>query len=399
MKCKIGIITQYHNNQNYGGLLQAYALQKVMSDLGTDCEIIDYDYSINRKEQGNWCIKFLEYLKHDWISAIEIAMFQVASHVNLFFLKKNRTVYLKYKKILKREKCDLFRKKIPHSYKCYNKDSVWELIKIYDLFITGSDQVWNPKSVSEVELLGFVPDSNRKMSYAASIATNIEDYHAQKLFSMYLPFLKSISVREKSSKKIIQQYTNTKIMCNVDPVFLLNSKTWRILSTQIEIGEEYIFAYFLGTARKNRRLLKKIGQLYGKKIVYLMLKENMRDNKYVELGDIQLFDVSPEEFLGLIDRASMIFTDSFHGTAFSIILNKQFVVTARFDKRNKRNTNMRIEDLLEDFNLSERLIRTEKELKMRLKQFIEYENINKKIYEYAGQAKEYLKSGIVYDKG
>ena len=213
---RIGIITMYYNSSNYGGLLQAYALCKYLNDSGYPTKQITYDF----------------YRK------------TISSSKDY----KNLVSFL-FKRLQKRTNiCAEFRASIPHTETVYNDNSIEDCNNLFDIFIAGSDQVWNPDVFRPSFFLSFVNEEKKKISYAASIGNSITGKEMQSEYEDALNKFDRISVREKSDINKLEDLCKKRVEWVVDPVFLLTEKQWETVSSpvQLNINKEYIFCYFLG---------------------------------------------------------------------------------------------------------------------------------------------------------
>ena len=159
-------------------------------------------------------------------------------------------------------------------------------------------------------------------------------------------------MRENRGSEIVKELTGRDVPTILDPVFFLSKNEWlERIPNKREINEPYIFAYFLGATQEYRNAVKKLAHDKGMKVVALRHMD-----QYVEedenFGDFAPYDVSPERFLNLLRNAEYVCTDSFHGTAFSIMFHKPFYVFGR----NRHKVNSRMESLLSMFELSNRYI-------------------------------------------
>lgn len=330
-RIKVGIITHYYKSTNYGGLLQAYALCTFLQKKGYNVEQICYD-----KQKGNDGVHKLKRV--------------VRNIVNLFYFLPHIPTNRKIKSRTNAFVC--FREKvIPHSQRIYSKNDIDELASSYDVFITGSDQVWHPYAVCDAYLLDFPNKNIKKMSYAASVSKNTLTSAEKARYKNALKDYYAISVREKSGMEIIQTLSDKKVEWVCDPVFLLTTDDWDNISREKVDLDRYIFCYFLGSTEEIRKSVREFSERKKLKIVnlpFLMGKYQKEENRF---GDIKLYDVSPQELLGLIKKASYIFTDSFHIMSFSLIFGKQFFV---FERSSKSSMSSRIESLAEIFYVNER---------------------------------------------
>ena len=290
---KISIITHYYHNANYGGNLQAYALEEFINseiDL-CECEQLSYRHTIlnlmpqSSVRQSGFLKRFVKYIRRN-------------------FKKLYYNGILKIPRKLKvREKCiiNFNCKKIKHSKEIYTKDNIIQANNQYDVFITGSDQVWNPIWYDENYWLNFVSAEKTKLSYAAGISAKELTERQKQLFSESLKTYDAISVREESSVGLIQPLTKTKVEWVIDPTLLLSSEDWNRICTPRRVAEKYVFCYFLGGIAGYKKIVKRFAKAKKLKIVTLpylggaLIGENF--------GDYKLFDVSPADFISLIKNA------------------------------------------------------------------------------------------------
>jgi hypothetical protein len=242
-----------------------------------------------------------------------------------------------------------FELKIPHSKKIYRSDSICACTSNYEVFITGSDQVWNMDWYCKEYFLDFVPNSKRKIAYAASMPnTKLSDEQKQ-IVCKHLKSFGDISVREKETADFLEELTGRKVEWVLDPTLLLSKDDWDEICAPRVIKEKYIFCYFLGTDKLHRNIAKKFAKKMGYKIVTLphLAEVNIND---LTFGDMKLYDISPEQFISLIKYAEYVITDSFHATVFSNIYQTKYFV---FDRIGIGEMSSRIKSLVlltgEDF--------------------------------------------------
>lgn len=326
---KIGVITHYYNSKNYGGVLQAYALCRYLNKCGYNAEQIQFD-----KERKN--------LRH---------LFGVVYRnvKNLYKKKKYKEIYMEI--IDRNKKFSEFRtEKIPHSEEVYSQKKLKKLAKKYDLFITGSDQVWHPDAVCDAYLLDFDIQNIKKIAYAASIAKETLTEQECVRYQKALEDFQAISVREKNAIDLIQPIVPVTVKWTVDPVFLLRKEEWESLTKGLAYKKPYVFCYFLGNDKDVRNLAEQYTERKN-----LELKEIAHINGEVCINDLKfdaehLIDVSPVEFINLIQNAEMILTDSFHAMVFSLIFQKQFVV---FERSVPVSMGSRMQSLADLFDVNE----------------------------------------------
>lgn len=329
----IGLLTLDSHNSNYGGLLQAYALQQVIHSLGYTCEIIDY------------------------IRSTERATFSVKRDIRNLTLKKcfDRIIWLttkenynpKVKAIDARRiaKCDVFRDSYMKLSSPCTREELPQLGIRYDAIVCGSDQIWNPSFNLPSFFLDFVPDSVGKVIYAASIGRDELSHREREVYAQYLKPLHWISVRESGAKKIVEQIAEDKaIKLVLDPTLLLETSHWeQIAGAERLVQQKYVFCYFLGIDEQKKNAALEFASHHGWKIIsipYLHSRYERLDEDF----SAEELDVGPAEFLNLIRHAEFVLTDSFHASVFSILFQKEFRVFGRTWENGDMNT--RIHTLL-----------------------------------------------------
>ena len=322
---KIGVLSFYYKNFNYGGMLQAYALCRAVELMGYDIEQISFDvWSPIRQSMK-------DSRREIWksVNAVEKAGL-VFSHVKdkiaAMLPKRSKDLSAEIATQIKQRNDAFlrFQETIPHSKTVYTEDTVSGCANDYDVFIVGSDQVWNQKIGRPLYLLGFLPDEKYRIAYAASIAQTALSERQKRLFSENLPKFSAVSVREPDAVNLIEQCTSVPTSWVLDPTLLLTKEQWDSVCEERVISEKYIFCYFLGENKKARKLVVDFAKKKDLKIVslpFLLGEYNSLDNGF---GDVHLFDISPAQFIALIKHAEYVFTDSFHAAVFSNIYEKQY---------------------------------------------------------------------------
>lgn len=326
---KIGTVT-FHCSANFGAVLQSIALVEKLREMGHDARILDY-----RPEYRPSIYK-----------PITVPLYKGSIKHFLYRIYSIPTSYKAKKEFLKFNKKHM---KMWEQVYFLDKDIENQLPEL-DVIITGSDQVWNPErlgAVDKVYFLAFGSKDIRRISYAPSFGTPKVDERYWDEISTYIKKLDAVSIREREGKDHIKELTGIEAEHVLDPVFLLKKERWVKFLDDKAIGcEPFLLLY----ARERSRLLsetaRKIAREKGLKIVNIS-KIMMGLNKY----DKNLFGIGPGHFLELFKKAEVVCTNSFHGTAFSIIFEKPFVVTPH------RTKNTRIESVLDILDLSAQQIR------------------------------------------
>ena len=368
---------------NYGSLLQAYALQKFLEDSGNEVENLNV-YGI-KKELDKAKIGYYLHEAKDFS-----VIFNKAGRVKKAVLKKFDK---KYAEALDKRaaKVKAFREKyIKVSPFIPTKADMSEYVKDAGAVIVGSDQLWLPSNiVADYYTLNFVPDQTRKISYSTSFGVSELPDEYKKQTKKFLSRFEYLSVREDTGKQIVNDLgLECKLVC--DPTLLLSKEDWlEAIPNQRKVNEPYIFCYFLGNIPEHRELAKRLRNKTGMKIVALLHCEQYSKCDY-GYADITPFDVGPDDFVNLIRNASFVLTDSFHGTCFSVINNKQFYSLPRHRDGEKLSTNSRLYSLSRVLGLTDRVISLDKTETIDMDNNIDYEAVNAKLAVFRTESRNFL---------
>ncbi len=356
-KKRVGIITMFHESINYGGVLQAYALHKTIQNLGFDCSVIRYSENISAVAINAINRELLEgssTLEH--ISKIYDLFIRTTKYIfrTAFKIFVKRT-YLDQKISLRKNAFSTFNNAHISSTEPYTAETIAKCVENYDIFVCGSDQIWNPKRFAPVYFLDFVPKNKLKVAYAPSIALNTLTDPEIACMQPLVNRLDAISVREKRGKELVEMLTNKEVHWVLDPTLLLNHDEWTKIIRPYPIKRPYIFCYMLGKKKENKQFVVRVAEKLNMPIVTM---PGVANDDFISLtyGDTRVYDAGPGEFLSLIQNAEYVITDSFHGSAFSIIFRKRFFVLKRSDDDNRSSINSRVYNLLEICQLENRLI-------------------------------------------
>lgn len=316
-----GVLT-FHDSNNFGSVLQAYALSRCLNENGIKCEVIDF-----RKKEVEQLYRILKYPRNKSILAADIY-----NLLHYSTLRKRKAAF------------ETFRKEhLPLSSSQYRECEELSALK-YDAYIVGSDQVWNMDILDfdRAYLLDFVKEG-RKIAYAASFGPKKKEQAKIEKIAQVLDQFDLITVREETAATQIEQSGRSKPEVVLDPVFLLSQQQWSELCSPDYINSKYMLCYFAGGVSKEfERFTREIAKKNHLKRVILM-----PEWKNLFRSGIRAYCAGPNDFLGLIRNAEMICTNSFHGTAFSIIFNKNFVVHS--------NSDARINTLLDNTNMNDHM--------------------------------------------
>lgn len=322
---KVGILT-FHRAYNYGAILQAYALQEKLNEMGVQSEIIDY-LSVEKRKQN----KLFAYNKKLGIKGNILKIIK-----DCYRKRKNETFdqFMKNKMVISEK-----------SYSTVDELVRLDGLQLYDMYIVGSDQVWNFNNTlnDTVFLLSFVSDDKKKCSYAASLGSAKFDDRMYAQYKKNLKKFRILTVREESAVEEYGFLKENHARVVVDPTLLLKKKDYETISSPRIINKKYAFMYTIAEERN----LRKFAQNYCKKNG-LILVDSKRSREFFE-------NTSPMDFLSFIQYAECVFTNSFHGTALSIMLEKQFFT----EVQTKNKLNNRSNDLMKKLDLQDRDIDSE----------------------------------------
>lgn len=353
---KIGILT-FHCAHNYGAVLQCYALQEFLKGLGHDVEIIDY--------RPNYLLAPYKIFKASRTGSL---IFRIKSFIkSLLTLRRS---YIRHKKFYN----------FINNYLNLSKERN-HIPDKYDVYITGSDQIWNPQITNGFDSNYFAEYSFPKghkiyISYAASMeAKKLSDLEAN-YYKNHLNNFDFISVREKTLSDLLQPLTNKKITTVLDPTLIVDKKAWDRLAILPKNKHKYILVYQVRTHKCVLKIAKKIADKFNAKIIEIGAWVDLYDKKYREEGK------SPEEFIGYVKNSLLVITTSFHGTIFSIINEKPFYYIDL-----GINIDSRVRSLLNDLNLESRIILKDSDFSY---SSIDYSEVKYKLHDNIVLSRKYL---------
>ncbi len=347
---KAGIVTHYYDSQNFGGNLQAYALCRVLNKQGIDAEQISFIYNGETDIYTEKADKLPQItpkpIRPFYKKIFRKDLFKIIQNKTTYYRTKkwNNTQEKKYDVTNRRQKAfENFNKhQIPHSEKVYDRHNIIDCAPLYDAFITGSDQVWNLAWYFKAFFLDFVPSDKTKISYAASISMSGLSEEQKLIFKSSLKDFDAVSVRERSAIDLIKDLSSVPVTETLDPTLLLEKSDWDKISSERFIDEDYVFCYFLGDSKENRKLAKQYARKNKLRLVYIPHAGGWLKYADKNFGDIKLFDATPNDFISLIKHAKCVLTDSFHAVVFSSIYDKEFFV---FNRDEDDNMSSRITDI------------------------------------------------------
>lgn len=379
---KIGLVTYY--GENYGGMLQAYALQRYVKEAGYDCKIISNDFLYIGTRLGRTKSIFRK---------IKVLLKNPVDYLN----RRNAIRKYSTENALKSSKFQEFlSKNIDIDYTGYTSyDQYIKSPPEYDVYLCGSDQIWNPNLYNSngFYFAGFAPKDAVRISYASSIGvSSVSDEHAA-FMKPYLDKLDIISTREVDGSKIVEDITGKKARTVLDPTLLLNGEQWSKVSAERLVDKPYVFCYLFGERDYIAKVKKQVKELTGLEMVCIpyTAREMAGD-------DTKIFEAGPAEFISLIKNAEFVLTDSFHATAFSINLKTPFLSLCRFAKNDTKSMNSRLTTILGALGLEDRLIDENDNITKEMLFDVDFQKAHKLLEEKRTEDSQFLMDSIKYER-
>ncbi|MBE0471040.1 MAG: polysaccharide pyruvyl transferase family protein [Methyloprofundus sp.] len=334
---KIALIT-IQNANNYGAVLQTFAMQEILKKYG-EVDVLNYE---NRHISRSFDLIRLKPNFHGLLGAGK----------DLCRLFPRYRAINKFKKFISQ--------KINLTENLNYGDLVAGKANGYDIYVAGSDQIWNPVCVSDkgqIDLgyfLNFVPKEAKKISYASSMGGHLYTAEESQIVKRLLADFDHLAVREKNTQTNLMKLLGRPVEHVLDPTLLLNKQAW-LKSLDIEEKKDKQEKYILLYTVPKMPLIKQAVDFYSKKlgIKVISLEQGLSAGAKVNR---QVRDAGPKEFIELFASAEFIITDSFHGTCFALNLEKPFVAVSPDKHAN------RIESLLGLVGLEQRIVRFESDL-------------------------------------
>ena len=378
----VGVCIKYFH-ENYGGMLQAFATTKMLENRGISYELIRYEkrYSPIQK------IKFIPRLFNGVLlkDKKEALKKKLGQKMHPEFARNDAIRMDAFHKFRDEKFTHLAEISVGYDKLCRDARN-------YEAVITGSDQLWSPAGLpTNYYNLMFVPDDIKKISYASSFGVGQIPWYQKNRTARFINRIEYVSMRENKGREIVNELTGRDVPVVLDPVFSLTKEDWdRFIPVERVYEEPYIFAYFLGETSAYREEVKKLSKETGLKIVALRHLDQYVDTDE-NFGDYAPYDVGPDKFLNLIRGAEYVCTDSFHGTCFSIINKKKFMIFNRYSDASKVSKNSRIDSLCTNLGVTDRRYKGNI---MKIKEDIDYADVYKRLDNEMILTDEYLDEAL-----
>lgn len=363
---RVGILT-FHRAENYGAVLQCFALQETLKSLNQQVEVMDY--------RPKKLTRSYKLVSKEFIDRTSLICF-IKSLVMLFLLFPFRLKRkIQFKKFIDRN----INLSHWHGRTCLGFPDD------YDAFVIGSDQVWNLKYCNGINdlYLGHFPfpkGQHRIISYAASMMKSTgADKVYKELFKKVLNRFDYISVREAGKRDFLQPLTSKPIKVVLDPTLLLNSDQWEKIAQIPSTPKKFVLVYQVRINPNALRIAHIIAHYLEAEVIEItsdIMFSLKKGNRIV----------SPSKFLGYFKNASFVVTSSFHGTVFSVIYRKHFYSLRLHDSGDERS-----ENLLLKIGLEDRMIDSESIPKLEL---VDYTGIENRIQNLKSKSVEFLKEAL-----
>ena len=364
---KVAVITR-HAITNYGSLLQAFATQQVIENLGHECEIIDYirDDETYAQHEKTLLARKPEWNRNPIKKAIYLALRQPESILAGRRFEREQSEYL-------------------HLTKRYTSpEQLLEDKPIADVYMTGSDQVWGPVENGTYDssyCLSFADDSDKRIAYAASFGRTEMTEEIENFFKKWLSQYRHIGVREDSAVSLLNKMGIGSVQV-LDPTLLLDSNFWSKVAKPIK-EKKYVLVYQLHNDKRVGDYAARVARELALPLIRVSsaFHQISREGKFVWCPDIG-------SFLSYIKNAECMITDSFHGTAFAINFNTPFVEVLPNNKTGTRNMSV-----LKLTGLADRILTDDEDMTLSRKK-IDYSGANQIIEEKRKDSLNVLKNMI-----
>ena len=320
---RVGILTFLHND-NYGSALQAYALQRVIRELGHECAHLDY--APDRKEKirnllrsGNSPKLVLEGLRKRSVKAGREGARNKSAAIPAFYERRMQL-----------------------SAKCRNTEELRTASREYDTLVCGSDQIWNPVWLNPAYFLTFAEKDKTRIAYAASLGiSTLPKASKIRKIRRWTRGFSAVSVREQEGAELLEQMTGRKAEVMPDPVCLLSRDEWNEIAGETPKGEPYLLCYFIGENAGYWDKVRALQEETGLRVLVMPVTAESYRSGY-ELLD----GAGPEEFLAAVRDAECFCTDSFHGLVFGTIFGTRTEVLRRYREEDPESKNSRVDQFL-----------------------------------------------------
>lgn len=340
---------------SFGSVLQALALQRTVRAMG--CDVFTVRPGRKPLPQWRWCASGGKNVKR-WV--MDLHRFLIRERISSGYLRRNAFIEENVQLVHYRDEQD--------------KNGA---MPAADIYLAGSDQVWNPLRIRPEFFLEFVPEGKKRFSYAASMGVTKIPPEREGVFADLIRKFDTVSVREEDNAPVISRFTDVPVQVHIDPVFMLDRETWKQYASPYKVDRPYVLVYALYWDKSLNAQLRRLHRETGMDIIAVS------DHLQRVYATKRVYDADIGQFLWLIDHAEAVVSSSFHGIALSVIFNKKLVAV------NNPQAPSRVACLLERLQVDGMTIA---ELTGPCK--IDYDAVNGKIAEAADAGRAYLREVV-----
>lgn len=366
-------LVMWYDSINFGTCLQAYALTKILSDLGYTTYVCN---------------------SHKYFYGIKHPVYTVK---NIFFkVKRNKRGTVSDLKI-RQEKNHSFSEKANNIYMVRSRREYYKRLDNTHIFITGSDQIWNPYIVTPPFLLAMIKNRKdvKRIAYGSSIGVNVIPKNKRVFYERYLRLFDSIGLRENTAVTEIEKIIKGRVKVKqvLDPTFLVNVQDYIELakeSSEFEYlkNEKFIVSYFVAKTHMQNRDIALFSKEHDCNVINIVGESGETLDCAVNINNVGVKD-----FLWLLKNAVYIVSDSFHASVFSILFQKQFIIFKRFKDNEINSQNSRISDLFELIEIPDRLVDGKEGFEI-LCQTINYDSVNKILSNKIKDSRKFISESV-----
>ncbi len=338
---KKALIVTWYNNYNYGTALQACSLKKVLEnpkctrlEVAQNCEFnLECSFLPHRaKKKLNLGRKIKKIFK---LSAYKEKRRQ---YEDMNLMEEKREFFEIREKAFERYLKENVKLAAEHNIQ--SRKELLDMGKKFDLYVAGSDQIWNPVNLDDTYLLGWVDKDKKKISYASSLSIKEIPSSYHKKYRKALKDFKAVSIRDKQCQQQLENIVGRSVTTVADPVVLLGANELRNSCIPID-SSNYVFSYFLGQNIEHREYVCKFSKENNREIKSMIgvSGANLKSDRILE--EFADWDVDPWKFVSYIYHSDFVITDSFHATVIAVLLHKNFVVLEKDKTRPEQNNRIR----------------------------------------------------------
>lgn len=383
-------IVSCHDKTNFGSVLQAYATQYAIQRLGFN------GVTVNKRGLGKDIARGRTryYASH----LLDVDLYKAKLGFVGHRLKQKLDSEFKSQM---RQRGDAFRRfelnEFELSQELASFDQLESYLSSFDSVVVGSDQLWLPVNIDgDYFTLTHVPQGVRKISYSTSFGVSELSKSYLEKVGRFLQSFSCISVREETGRRLVEEATGNTCEVVCDPTMLMSKREWAEVAkrgTGLIPDEPYILCYFMGNNQWNRECAIRYARNRNLKIVAIA-----HPDEYVsfdaDYADYYPWSAGPAEWVGLVDKAEAVFTDSFHGTVFSNIFHSKYFVFRRHKKQSAQSTNSRLDTLLDVLGVPERICESVLDFDRIESEEIDFEKVQVNIDSYVKRSEAFLKGAL-----